>query len=201
MPSHGPKRPSLPTGRSVFDPHSTTGPQRFVGPQTVLSGAGQDFNGGHVGDLERIAHRRAQALAMRKLGLTYREIAAKTGVDPKTSYKDVQSELIALRETTLKDAREVKQMELERLDAYMVRANVQFQSGDTKAGFLLIKIGERRAKLLGLDAPVKLAATDPDGNAITIRRADLETMSDEELDAVNTALGKLRAPGDDEPTE
>jgi hypothetical protein len=50
-------------------------------------------------------------------------------------------------------------------------------AGDTQATAIILKIQERRARLLGLDMPTKIAPTTPDGEAAY----NLPSISDAEL--------------------
>lgn len=121
--------------------------------------------------------RDAQAVEYRRRGMTYRQIAVAMGVkSQKTAYEAVQR---GLSDAIQEPADEVRQLELERLDEYQrhalkvlatqhfhVSQGVVVVHPDTDqpvpddspvlaALDRLLKISERRAKLLGLDAPVR----------------------------------------------
>jgi hypothetical protein len=120
------------------------------------------------GDKEKAAARRIDALNMRKAGASYRAIGRKLGVSEAQAFRDVQTCLAELAAEQKQSAEELRQMELERLDA-MLLANWSRAMGsekvpaDLKAQDRILRIMERRAKLLGLDAPTKIAPTTPDG--------------------------------------
>jgi DNA-binding CsgD family transcriptional regulator len=65
------------------------------------------------GQEEAIAERRAIALELRKAGGSYRELARQLGVDVHTAHADVMAELAALREQTVDQAAELRELELE----------------------------------------------------------------------------------------
>ena len=52
--------------------------------------------GSRSGEAERIACRRAKAMALRIEGQHYRQIAEALGVAPSTAYEDVQAEMLAV---------------------------------------------------------------------------------------------------------
>jgi transposase len=95
------------------------------------------------------------ALDLRKRGKTYREIGEALGVSHVTAYEWVGSALTA----TLREPSEaVRQIEAERLDA-LIKAiwpgATRENNPDYDAVDRVLKVMDRRAKLLGLDAPTK----------------------------------------------
>jgi hypothetical protein len=115
-------------------------------------------------DPAEILARRVRALALRRGGASYREIAGHLGVSLNTAYEDVQAELCVLDEQRKALAEETRALELARLDDMTKTATTQFRNGSVKAGEVLIRVMERRARLLGLDSPLKVAPTTPDGS-------------------------------------
>lgn len=99
------------------------------------------------------AEKRARALELRKAGATYDQIARQVGFSERgAAYRAVQT---ALLEITQEPAQEVRQLELERLDAMLLGLWPAARKGKEGAVDRVLRIMERRAKLLGLDAPVK----------------------------------------------
>lgn len=128
----------------------------------------------HPGDAERIAARRVQALELRKAGASYRQIAQATAVDVATAWDDVQAEMSALRALTGQAAEDARTLELARLDRWQSKLEANgLQDGDHRAVAAAVRISERRAKLLGLDAPVRVQPVAPE--------RPLEASDDEEL--------------------
>ena len=115
-------------------------------------------------------NREARALNLRKGGFSYDAIAAELGyADRSGAYRAIQR---ALARTLSEPADELRKLEVERLDDLWRRTQVilatrhavLYQGADTgfddpgprlKAIEVGIRVMERRAKLLGLDAPVK----------------------------------------------
>ncbi|WP_062434957.1 helix-turn-helix domain-containing protein [Herbidospora daliensis] len=130
-----------------------------------------------------VAERDAQAAALRARSLTYQQIGDQLGISRQSAYEAVKR---ALADTLAEPAEAVRTLELERLDGmwqavqgvlerkHLTVSNgkvVQLPDEDGKlvpieddapilqAVDRLLKIQERRAKLLGLDTPVKQELT------------------------------------------
>ena len=110
-----------------------------------------------------VIERRAMALNLRKGGASYREIAASMKGQPfvtkryneSLAYLDVTFELKRLNEKNAEAANELRRLELERLDRMLSAMDSQVDHGDPTAINTALRIAERRARLLGLDAPAK----------------------------------------------
>lgn len=89
---------------------------------------------------------------MRLAGASYQQIADQFGIDVSNAYRTIER---ALKETRQQPADEVRKMELERLDRIMLAHWKRALEGDPKSSATVMSIMERRARMLGLDAPVK----------------------------------------------
>lgn len=100
--------------------------------------------------LEAIETQR-QALELRRSGMSYPAIAEQLGyAGPAGAFKAVES---ALQRTLQEPADEVRRIELDRLD-FMLRKTWEWvENGEPKAIDRALRIMERRARYLGLDAP------------------------------------------------
>jgi len=150
--------------------------------------------------------RDAQAVDLRRNHLSYRQIAEHMG------FKTAQGAYLAvqrgLADMHREPADEVRQLEVERLDAiargfqrtFATRHYVVAPGGkvarnpDTgellidpmpnmQAGLALLRVQERRAKYLGLDAPIKIEHITLESIDNEIRRLELE-------------MGRIRHDGD-----
>jgi len=111
-----------------------------------------------AGQAETIASRRKLALELRQAGLTYRELATaltNRGYPCKftTAYKDVMRCLDEIAEKTHEEADHLRTLELTRLDTMLKGIWNRVIKGDTPSIDRALKISERRARLLGIDAP------------------------------------------------
>ncbi len=113
-----------------------------------------------VGRTERNEERRAKAFELRKAGAGYRRIGRELGVSHDTAHKDVRKVLRRLIARTQESAEEARRLDLERLDAMLLALAPQIRDGRIGAITNGVKILERRAKMLGYDAPqqVQMAA-------------------------------------------
>lgn len=120
----------------------------------------------HPGEAERIAQRRLRVLELRIGGRSYREIGRALGVNASTVCKDLAAERVqneALRAEAREDERA---LDLARLDTAIQGLTKAVKKGIPKAVISYIRCLDRRAKLLGLDAPTRLAG--PTGGPIEV---------------------------------
>ena len=103
---------------------------------------------------------RRRALELRMSGLCYDDIAAELGRPEPTIKYWVLEELRRLDADELTHADLAQRMELERLSALGAAHWDRACSGDLKSGEFYLRIMERRSKLLGLDAAVRVNIED-----------------------------------------
>lgn len=115
------------------------------------------------GNTEQIAERRVKAFDLRKKGKNYREIAKELSVSPATIVLDVKAVMKELQKDQLREAADYKALELDRLETLQAVMWNDAENGDQGAVDRVLRIMERRAKLLGLDAPTK---TELSGDAL-----------------------------------
>ena len=96
----------------------------------------------------------AQCLHLRMAGYSHREIAAQLGIAPSSAYKRVRHAFDEVNKHNLDTAEQLRALELLRLDELLSALWDTAIAGDLKAVDRVLKVMERRAKLLGLDAPV-----------------------------------------------
>lgn len=137
------------------------------------------------------AERRAQAVELRMEGRTFDRIGAELGISRQRAYQLVSGALGKLQRETLDRVEEALALELERLDALQLAIYEKATAGDLRAIDRMLKIMERRAKLLGLDAPQKVAPTNPEGDRPYSTNA--RDMTPEERQARIAELLEVRA--------
>jgi hypothetical protein len=93
------------------------------------------------------AERRALVLSLRRQGRGFTEIAAHVGASPSTCYRDVAQ---ALREVGREEARELFDLEMQRLNELQAAIYPAAVEGDIKAIDTCLALMDRRARLVGL---------------------------------------------------
>jgi hypothetical protein len=99
--------------------------------------------------------RELKVLELRRAGLTWQRIAEQVGyADHSGAYLAYKR---ALKRVLQQPAEELRQAEIDRLDRLQLAAWPNAMKGDNSAIATVLRIMERRAKLMGLDMPVKIA--------------------------------------------
>ena len=104
-----------------------------------------------------LQHMKKEALQLRLEGKTYTEIAERMGKSVSTVHGYVAD---SLAEVTKEDAQQLRDVEAARLDALQHAIWDKAIGGDLSAMDRVIKIIDRRARLLGLDAPQQVAVNN-----------------------------------------
>lgn len=134
-------------------------------------------------DIER-AEDRLKAVELRKRGASYDQIGKAIGVTKVTAFRYVKQYLAELRESVLDSQQDLILLEMQRLDAMFMEAFSQVKkAGDLKAIDACLKVMERRAKLLGIDAATMI-------KTISINLPDVQGLSDDELDALRKSFSR-----------
>jgi predicted DNA-binding protein YlxM (UPF0122 family) len=136
------------------------------------------------------AQNAADAARLRAIGLSYRQIAERQGVSQSTAYDRVKRALAAV---PVEAVRELRQVELERLDMLVAKAwqvledthpyvtregkvleDLEDAGPVLQAITTLQRLSESRRKLLGLDAPTRTEITVTDQMTAEIERLAAE---------------------------
>ncbi|HKJ76511.1 MAG TPA: hypothetical protein VKA64_04830, partial [Gammaproteobacteria bacterium] len=80
----------------------------------------------------------------------------------------VSRALAEINAKTAEDAEEVKRLELERLDRMLLSLWPKVTNGDPQAVEKALKVSERRARLLGIDAPTRGELSGPGGGPLEV---------------------------------
>lgn len=105
--------------------------------------------------------RQQQAVELRRAGRSYREIAHQVGIGVASAHRLVAAAISKARVTVQDEVIEMRALELSRLDGLLSSVWPAARQGNLGAIDRVLKIMERRAKLLGLDAPVKMSRGNP----------------------------------------
>lgn len=120
--------------------------------------------------------RERECLLLRKAGATYDQIAERVGITREGARGAVARALAALSDVCTEEAKEVRQLELDRLDVMLLGIWDQARRGDVQAIDRVLRIQERRAKFLSLDMPDKIHMS---GDINVIRRIIVDKAKDD----------------------
>ena len=131
-----------------------------------------------------------RVIELRRSGLTWQRIADEMGyADHSGAYGAYKR---AVKRTLQQPTKEVREMEVDRLDRMQLALWARVLKGDDKAINTSLRIMERRARLLGLDAPTKIQAevVNYDGHGL-----------DAEVERIVRSIASIRIDGVDEGGE
>lgn len=133
--------------------------------------------------------RQIEALNLRRAGLTYREIAERVGYSSDAvACRAVQG---LLKRTSAESVEELRATENDRLDRLQIAVWADAMLGNERAVLSVLRILERRAKLNGLDAPVRQELTGANGGAI--RTEDVGLTDAERMEKLAAIFDAVRA--------
>lgn len=139
--------------------------------------------------------KKAQAVELRLKGWTFAAIAEELGYrHPANTFRLVAEALDELAAKATENAAQLRTLELERLmgivrDAEAILRDPKSRAADRlRALELKVRVSESIRKLWGLDAPVKVAPTSPDGEEQYTGLSDAEL--ERELAAALATLGR-----------
>ncbi len=156
--------------------------------------SGTNNTGALAAEQMKKASRLESVVVARMAGKSYRKIATELGIPASTAHEYATEALNAYRETARERAGQLVELEQQRLDAIQAANWANAMQGSKTAADTVLRVMERRAKLLGLDAPTKIAPTDPSGDNPYL------AASDDELRALAAKVA-AGAAGDTERTE
>lgn len=107
----------------------------------------------------KAAERTRQAIALKKAGLSLEAIGQRLGISKAAAGKALHRGLAELRAETLVDAEELRAIEAARLDQAQAAIWPRVLQGNDGAIDRFVRLSQRRAALLGLDAPTKVEQT------------------------------------------
>lgn len=111
-----------------------------------------------------------KALELRKAGVSYQRIAESLGYkDASGAWRAVKA---ALKKTLQEPSDDLRRLEVERLDAALSAVWASVMKGQYGAVDRFLRIQERRARLLGLDAPAKLDLNNKGVQKVIIEYVD-----------------------------
>ena len=130
----------------------------------------------YKGNAARAAVRRLKAIELRMEGKTYSKIAEEIGVSKRQAYLDVKRAIKEAQDKYTEDGKTYITMDLRRMDKMLAALWEGAKAGDTASVDRVLKIMERKHKLLGLDAPQKKQLT---GELVSIEIKKPKLLEDE----------------------
>lgn len=131
-----------------------------------------------------LVDKETKVLELRRAGLTWQRIAEEVGYADHTGAYAAYKR--AIKRTQQQPADELREQELDRIDRLQLAAWPNAMKGDTKSILAIAKLMERRAKLLGLDAAIKIEQDITTWNGETINEA-IERIKQEFESRINRA--------------
>jgi hypothetical protein len=99
------------------------------------------------------------AVDLRAGGMRYQDIATELGVNLKTANRYVREGLDRFLAEEIRSSDVARRLHVERLRALLAAQWPKAMTGDVNASATCLKIIEREARLLGLDAPARIDVT------------------------------------------
>jgi hypothetical protein len=149
-------------------------------------------------------------MEMRVRGLSFKTIGRELGISDVAAYKHVKRSLEELAEREKHHAEEHRRLDLLRIDKALSGIIPKAESGDPKAVTAMCRLLERRARLLGLDAPTRHAGDPlvnvnvnageaPPPGSVVFKPAEMRLMPQDLLDALVAFRKSLEPPRPPEP--
>ncbi len=113
-----------------------------------------------------LLEREGKALELRRAGFTYDVIADRLAYNDRSAARKAVER--AIGRTHQDAADDLRALEADRLDRLQSSRWSKAIKGDDKAFDRVLRVMERRSKLLGLDTPVQHELTGPGGNPLIV---------------------------------
>jgi predicted DNA-binding protein (UPF0251 family) len=138
-------------------------------------------------DIIRARERELEPVRLRQAGVEYHDIGDRLGISESGAYRAVKRVLARVMRQAKESQAENLEMDLRRLNAMLVGLWPKVLAGDPQAVVAALRILERRARMLGYDAPAKVAPTTPDGE----KPWSMDGLSAEEIAQVRAEVERL----------
>ncbi|MFI0822338.1 hypothetical protein ACH4TX_41800 [Streptomyces sp. NPDC021098] len=126
-----------------------------------------------------VAERRVKLIKLRRQGISFDDerVLALGYSSRGAASKDFVRALAQRRDEQAAEISVYRQEENERLDALLEAVWPDALTGDPRAIETALKISDRRARLNGLDAPVRTELSGPDGGAVPLGSGALDELN------------------------
>lgn len=109
-------------------------------------------------DIDTAKFNQAEAVELRRSGMSYAAIGEQLGVDRKTAWRYVQGALAQRARETAPDRDALIGEQITVLETILEGLLPKAAKGDARAAEVVLRAMDRHAKLWGLDAPVRVKA-------------------------------------------
>ncbi len=116
--------------------------------------------------------KKGQALELRLAGARYRSIADTIGVSPSTAHRYVTEAMAEIRELNDGLAEDLRRIDVARCEA--VIASMWIDRKKPRTADTILRALERKARLQGIDAPLKWEGSGPGGAPLAVSSGDLD---------------------------
>jgi hypothetical protein len=127
------------------------------------------------------AERYREVLELRCAGLSFEEIAKRTGYAGRQGAKKAYD--AAMKRWAIETVEQQRIIQSERLDRIFTQAYLEARNGNLQAIDRCLKIEKRRAELWGLDAPKQHTVTGADGGPLEIS-SDIGKLLEDRINAI-----------------
>ena len=138
-------------------------------------------------DIIRARERELEAVRLRRAGVEYHDIGDKLGISESGAYECVRRVLARVVTEANETGAENLALDLQRVNVMLVGLWPKVLAGDPQAIVAALRVLERRARMLGYDAPAKVAPTTPDGE----KPWSMDGLSPEEITEVRAEVDRL----------
>lgn len=122
-----------------------------------------------------VIERERRVLELRRAGVSFDVIATQVGYrDRGAAYKAYKR---ALARTLQQPAAELRDLEVDRLDRLLTAVWPKALRGDLAAVDRVLRVAERRARLLGLDAPVSAVSASTPARDVEVEQVAAEIIA------------------------
>lgn len=130
---------------------------------------------------------RRNVVELRMSGATITQICERLSIGRATAHRHLEKAMADVQTEIEGPAQQIRRMHYARLERLLLGAWGNAIKGDNQAIDRVIRVLERQSKLLGLDAPTKLAhGGDPDAPPI---KTETQAMSDADLERIAAGSG------------
>lgn len=140
-----------------------------------------------------------KAIELRLQGRRWEDIARESGFSCKANaWRAVNAWYDQRQAEIAEGVEQCRRLDVDRLDRMLVALSDRIEAGETRAIDTALRVLERRARLLGLDAPARQELTGAEGGPVMLATPTIYVPA-ERSDAQSTGLPAATPPADATP--